>query len=66
MNHTEMRDDRVIHVLPEERVVVKGIERYPVRSGGYQLNAAESRNPLGYPYSFSRSNCDFFGIISSI
>lgn len=33
MHDAEVRNDRIVHVLPEQRFVVKGVERYSVRSG---------------------------------
>ena len=63
MYHLEMRYQRIIHVLPEERLVVQSIERYSV--GAHTIsNGRETETAAAH--SLSRSNCDFFGMISSI
>ena len=33
MYNAEVRDYGVVHVLPEEGLIVKGVERYSVRAG---------------------------------
>lgn len=58
-----MRDDRVVHMLPKERVVVKSVQRDSVGSSKVSLSATSSSD---CSHSFSRSSCDFFGIISSM
>lgn len=65
MYDAQMRDYWVIHVLPEERIIVEGVERYSVRAG----RVSSPRIPAtlsACSHSFSRSNWPFFGIISSM
>jgi len=47
MYHAEVRDDGVVHVLPEERAVVKGIERYPIRSRGVSAKRCRKQKSFG-------------------
>lgn len=51
-------------MLPEERFIVESVKGDPVRSLRVSDRTTISNLPLSY--SFSRSSCDFFGIISSI
>lgn len=66
MHNLEVRNERIVHVLPEERLVVKGIERYSVRAGKVSQRGLHSRHSVNLPYSFTRSSWDFLGITSSI
>lgn len=52
-------------MLPEERFIVESVEGDPVRSLTVSLSD-ESYANCRFPYSFSRSSCDFFGMISSM
>lgn len=60
-----MRDYRVVHMLPKEGLVVESVERDSIGSGAYDYERCANRGSI-CPHSFSRSSCDFFGIISSI
>jgi hypothetical protein len=51
-------------VLPEKSIVVESVKRDSIRAGF--ISRTLQCNRYERPYSFSRSNCDFFGIISSI
>ena len=68
-----MREEGVVHVLEEEGGGVQGVEGYAVGSVGvvtistaflYVLEGFDGR--LMGAYSLTKSNCSFFGNISSI
>ena len=65
MYHTEVRYDRIVHVLPEQWLVIQSIEGDAVWSGrisGAMLEIAATR----WAHNFNKSNWDFLGIISSM
>ena len=61
-----MRYYRIIHVLPEERFVVKSIESNSIGASSGSVERYRLKGCPVVPHSFSRSNCDFFGMTSSI
>ena len=64
MDDAEVWNEGIVHVLPEERGIVEGIEGDPIRTNA--ISNLSTRCYYRQPYSFNRSSCDFFGIISSI
>ena len=51
-------------MLPEKSIVVESVYRDSIRAGF--ISRTLNCDRYERPYSFSRSSCDFFGIISSI
>ncbi len=41
MYDSEMRDYRVVHVLPEKRGIIESVERDPVRPAVYEYDVPE-------------------------
>ena len=78
MYHAQVRHEGVVHVLPEERAAVEGVDGDAVGSVRAHINMRGSKSAVGgktadrlsqgsfMAYSFSRSSCDFFGMISSM
>lgn len=72
MHDSKVGDQGVVHVLPEEGGGVEGVKGDSIRPAMKTPWSAVATHEkvlsygLGGFYSFSRSSCDFLGIISSI